>query len=568
MQHDCSSAMDQGPFLEGIGQEILDILYGYVKAESITYSPAEKRAEEYFLNYFRNLPYWQEHPDCVGAYPIPNDPFGRAAAFAMVRGGGENTVVFVHHNDVVTVEDFKLLKPLAFSPDELERELLRLRDTLPPAVQADLDQGSCLFGRGVCDMKGGGSIQMALLRRYSELVRRDPAALPGTLIVLAVPDEENLSAGMRAAVLLLAEFQKKYGLRYQLMINSEPHQRKDPEKGVFSLGSVGKLMPFIYVRGWLSHAGKVFEGFNPLNLMSEIVRRTELNLDLSDVVGAEAAPPPTWLYLRDRKMKYDVSMPLAVAGCFNILTLNQTPDSILRKVRTICEESFDAIIEQMNASYVSFLNTTGRPLSPLPWRTNVTDFAALYQEAEAKYGPAFRQAYEAELNRLQQEFAHSRMTLPECNFALVDFVYNYVDDLSPRVIFGLIPPYYPNVANLFLENLPEHIRNLDQTLNAFTQEEFGQEYVSEYFFTGISDLSYTSLSGSEEILRCLERSMPLFGQMYDIPAAAIEQISMPCINIGPWGKDFHKLTERVLKQDLCERTPKIIQHAVETVLGR
>lgn len=39
-------------------------------------------------------------------------------------------------------------------------------------------------------MKGGGSIQMALLRRYSELVRRLPEALPGNLIVLAVPDEE------------------------------------------------------------------------------------------------------------------------------------------------------------------------------------------------------------------------------------------------------------------------------------------------------------------------------------------------------------------------------------------
>ena len=31
--------------LEGIGEEIKDILYPYVKAESITYSPGEKQAE-------------------------------------------------------------------------------------------------------------------------------------------------------------------------------------------------------------------------------------------------------------------------------------------------------------------------------------------------------------------------------------------------------------------------------------------------------------------------------------------------------------------------------------------
>lgn len=556
------------PILEGIGQEIQEILYGYIKAESITYSPAEKCAEEYFLQYFRKQPYWQAHPDYVGRYPIPDDPFGRAAAFAMVRGEGPDTVVFVHHCDVVTVEDFKLLKPLAFSPDELEQELLRLRDSLPPPVQSDLDGGGYLFGRGVCDMKGGGSIQMALLNRYSQLVQRDPTALPGTLIVLSVPDEENLSAGMRAAVLLLAEFREKYGLRYRLMINSEPHQRKNPEKGVFSLGSVGKLMPFVYVRGSLAHVGKVFEGFNPLNLMSEIVRRTELNLDLSDVVGTEAAPPPTWLYLRDRKIKYDVSMPLAVTGCFSILTLNQTPASILHKVRAICEESFDAIVEQMDASYARFLRTTGQPPKTLPWRTNVVDFAALYQEAESKYGTLFRQEYEAEIKRLEQELAQSRITLLECNFSLVDFVYNYIDDLSPRVVFGLIPPYYPNVANLFLNDLDPAVRTLDRTLSEFTKAAFGQEYASEYFYTGISDLSYTSISDSQEIIRSLERSMPLFGRLYGIPAAAIEQISMPCINIGPWGKDFHKLTERVLKQDLYERTPRIIQYALETIFDR
>lgn len=559
---------DRKLLLDGIAQEIQDILYGYVKAESITYSPEEKAAEQYFLSYFRNQPYWQANPDYVGSYPIPDDPFGRAASFAMVRGAGEDTIVFVHHNDVVTVEDFKLLKPLAFSPDELKQELLRLRDTLPPAVQSDLDDDTYLFGRGVCDMKGGGSIQMAVLNRYAQLVQQDPAALPGTLIVLAVPDEENLSAGMRAAVLLLEEFQQKYGLRYQLMINSEPHQRKDPEKGVFSLGSVGKLMPFVYVRGSLAHVGKVFEGFNPLNLMSEIVRRTELNLNLSDVVGTEAAPPPTWLYLRDRKIKYDVSMPLAVTGCFSILTLNQTPASILHKVRAICEESFDTIIEQMNASYARFLKTTGQPLKSLPWKTNVVDFAALYQEAKDTYGQVFLREYEAELKRLRQELNQSRITLLECNFSLVDFVYNYIDDLSPRIVFGLIPPYYPNVANLFLNDLPAAIRSLNQTLNQFTQTEFGQEYTSEYFYTGISDLSYTSISNSREIIHSLERSMPLFGQIYDIPVSSIERISMPCINIGPWGKDFHKLTERVLKQDLYERTPRIIQRAIDLVLDR
>lgn len=63
--------------------------------------------------------------------------------------------------------------------------------------------------------------------------------------------------------------------------------------------------------------------------MSEIVRRTELNMDFSDVVGGESAPPPTWLYFKDSKKQYDVSMPLSASGCFSILTLNQQPADVM-----------------------------------------------------------------------------------------------------------------------------------------------------------------------------------------------------------------------------------------------
>jgi arginine utilization protein RocB len=43
------------------------------------------------------------------------------------------------------------------------------------------------------------------------------------------------------------------------IINSEPHQRKNKDIGIFPEGSVGKLMPFGYVRGYMTHIGKVFE---------------------------------------------------------------------------------------------------------------------------------------------------------------------------------------------------------------------------------------------------------------------------------------------------------------------
>ncbi len=205
-------------------------------------------------------------------------------------------------------------------------------------------------------------------------------------------------------------------------------------------------MPFVYVRGFLSHAGKVFEGLNPVSVLSEIVTRTETCMDFADVAFGEAAPPPTWLYMKDGKDRYDVSMPLSAQGCFSVLTLKQTPAELLGRVERVCRTSFDAVLARMNEGYA-------------------------------------RQA-------------------------------------------------------------------------------FGQEYATEYFYTGICDLSYINIDDPAAQRASVAEAMPLFGRYYDVPFEAVKAVSMAGINIGPWGKDFHKLTERVSKEDLYARTPRILDAAV------
>ena len=552
----------QKDILKDIGRDIHDLMYGYIGARSFTYTGREKEAERFLMDWFPKVPYFKEHPEYYGTYPIKGDPFDRAVCYGMVRGEGSGTVVFVHHNDVVDIEDFKLLKPYAFSPEKLAEELERTKDSLPEDARRDLEDGTFIFGRGTADMKGGGSVQLALLERYSRLEN-----FRGNVVVIAVPDEENLSAGMRAGVELLAELKEKNGFDYKIMINSEPHQRKDFSEGVFSEGSVGKIMPFVYVRGYLSHIGKVFEGLSPLNIMSEIVRRTELNMDFSDVVGNESAPPPTWLYLRDSKKQYDVSMPLSASGCFSILTLDQTPADVMTEVRRICEDSFRCVLDEMNESYRRFSEVTEPVAGELPWKVNVQDFSELYREAYAGYGERFREEYEKKLQQLSQWLKDGQGNIIESNFELLEFVFDYFDDMQPRIVCGLIPPYYPNVSNLYIKDLDSSVSTLSDELKKYISDRYGQKYTTEYFYTGISDLSYTRIGDGASTLKTLSSSMPLYGDFYHIPVEAIEKISMPCINIGPWGKDFHKLTERVYREDLYERTPAIINRAVSILLG-
>lgn len=195
------------------------------------------------------------------------------------------------------------------------------------------------------------------------------------------------------------------------------------------------------------------------------------------------------------------------------------------------------------------------------------DFSSLCEEAASAYGQTFRDNYEKKVASLSQNMREGTMNLIESNFALVEFVFDYIEDLSPRVVYGLIPPYYPNVSNLYFEQLDGSVKKLADELDDYVWKNYQQHYTKEYFYTGISDLSYTSVRDGAQTLKALETFMPLLGAFYSIPVTEIEKISMPCMNIGPWGKDFHKLTERVCKEDLFQRTPRIINQAVSLLLN-
>lgn len=544
-----------------LSKEIEDIFYSLVKIRTDTNTGYEKNIERFYNDFFKEIEYFKERSDYYGFYAIERDPLERNVFWALVKGKVEDTVILVNHYDVVDVEDFKALKDYAFSPKELEKELQMIKKELSKEAREDLDSGQYIFGRGTADMKAGIAIQLALLKRYSELKN-----LSGNILFLSVPDEENLSAGMRRALELLDELHERFGLKYILTINSEPHQRVKKDTGVISEGSVGKIMPFIYVRGYLSHAGKVFEGFNPVSLLSRIAGKTELNLGLSDFIENEASPPPTWLHFKDSKNHYDVSMPLGAYGYMSLHTLNRDPVKVISDIKRICMEAFTEHIQYMNMEYEKYCFNTNRIYKPLPWQPKVVTYKELYDEAYANHGDAFENSYKHALEEAKSKVSSGQKSMADVNLYLVERIFDFIDDLSPRVVIGLAPPYYPSVSNINLENVDMRIKRISEDIIRFAMEKFQQSYDREYFFMGISDLSYTSIKNGEEIAQNLKGNMPLYGSVYSIPLDKIEKLSMPCINIGPWGKDFHKLTERVLKEDLFYRIPTIINYVLSTLL--
>lgn len=70
----------------------------------------------------------------------------------------------------------------------------------------------------------------------------------------------------------------------------------------------------------------------------------------------------------------------------------------------------------------------------------------------------------------------------------------------------------------------------------------------------------------EESIRYIEENMLMWKDIYYIPLEDIKELSMPVLNLGPWGKDFHKYTERVNIEDLYYRTPLLINKLIKALI--
>lgn len=536
-------------------------LLNYVNTKTHTSTSLENNNVEFFKDWFEKVDYFKNHPQNHGFYKIEGDHLGRKVPWALLKGEGDNTIIMIHHTDTVDTDDYGVNQELAYKPYEITEEYKKGNIDLDELVKKDLDSGKWLFGRGVADMKGGAAIELSLLEKYTK-----DSNFKGNLLLLGVPDEENLSAGMRGAVSLLKELKKKHSLNYILMLNVEPHERDTEEVATIYDGSVGKLMPVVYVRGKLAHVGQVFRGFNPINLLSEIVRKTELNPDFIETVGNTTTPPPTWLYMKDRKEVYDVSLPIAAAGYMSILTLDKPPKEIFDKLEEISNEAFEEVINDMKNSYSKYQEMSGKDLEDLTWKANVKLYGDLYKEAVRDSGEEFTKAIEKLMEEVKSDFNNNELSIIDGAYKIIEKTLEFVKDLSPTVVIALAPPYYPNTNNNMVAEKCTEINKSIESLVNFAKEEWNQDYFVQNYFTGISDLSYAMFEADSENIGYIEENMLMWKDIYYIPLEEIKELSIPVLNVGPWGKDFHKYTERVYMEDLFKRTPILIDRLIKELL--
>jgi arginine utilization protein RocB len=195
----------------------------------------------------------------------------------------------------------------------------------------------------------------------------------------------------------------------------------------------------------------------------------------------------------------------------------------------------------------------------------VYDFADFLASTRKTAPERFEQYYQGALAEISRKLCEGTISHAGATRDLVDALFQFSAVDQPTVIVGLVPPYYPSVSYCDRPDYEAMITKLATRLDHCSRASFNQEYQLEAYFTGISDMSYSSLGamGAMDLEAIIASQMPLYGKSYSIPFVDIEHSAMPCINIGPWGKDFHKMSERILKEDVFERTPTLLLHAID-----
>ncbi|WP_308533535.1 M20/M25/M40 family metallo-hydrolase [uncultured Peptoniphilus sp.] len=542
-------------------EKILDYIKKYMKVVTHTTTEYERNNKKFFEPWFIKMKKESKNPIDYGFFPVHKDALKREIPWLLMRGKSKKTIVFIHHTDTVDVDDYGKLKDIAYDPEKLEEIYKSGEVEIDPRTKADLDAGGWLFGRGGCDMKQGGAMHMALFEEYS--LDED---FPGSILLMGVPDEENSSAGMRSAAYLLEDLYNKYDLDYGLMINSEPHERLEKDTLVVYDGAIGKIMPICLARGKLAHVGQVYSGFNPINIMAEIVRRTELNPIFSEVSGNTTSPAATWLYFKDRKEVYDVSLPIYCGGYMSILPLKRGPKELMNMLREISVNAFDKVIADMEESYAEFKKTSKVLYGEMNYKANVKFYNEVYDEILKSGNPNFLHAMKELEDELIEKIEDNKISRAEAAYRMMEKLLEFYDDRRPLVMWGIAPPYYPSTNNMDLLS-SKQMNELIGRLQKFSKEKLNSDLEVQNYYTGICDLSYGMFTESDEVIDYIKNNMILWGDSYEIPLELIKKHSMNVLNLGAWGKDFHQYTERVLIEDLCDKVPKLIDFTVHDFLG-
>jgi arginine utilization protein RocB len=489
-------------------------------------------------------------------------PDGRHNVIAYVPGKTNNTVVLAGHYDTVKVDNYLEtgLKPdMPFDSDILEK-------------MPGNDPGKYLYGRGCFDMKSGDAVGMHLMDHWT----KHTSEMEGSVIAVFTCDEEDNSWGILNAVDALLclkgespsdsrltkqtqDLTQGRNLNLLGLVNLDYTTARypgDPEYHTFD-GTIGKLLPAVYIRGQESHVGEHFNGFHAATLISRITTAIEGNMDLAD-----KTVPPTTLKLTDNRRSYDVMTERTARAYYNVFTTERTPAEIMEKIKTIIKNQIKDYIGSIKNQYEIYRIRNDFPDTSVNWenQTHLLQYSELKQLAVDQLGD------KKTTDLIQAALIMNNGDNRDKCFAIIETLLSKINLTGPTAVVFYAPPYYPYVR-------PDTgvLGKITRDTTKKFSRQFGINITAETNYPYISDMSYLKLEPEiDKTLTGVTEEMPVFnepnpgknGVIYSLPFDKIKRLNLPMVNVGPYGSGAHQTTERVEKFYSFTVLPQMVDEIV------
>jgi arginine utilization protein RocB len=291
---------------------------------------------------------------------------------------------------------------------------------------------------------------------------------------------------------------------------------------VVALGSIGKQLLTAFVIGKEAHACYPQDGANAAYLGAELLTEFELAPELAETSGSEIAAPPTALHAKDLKSGYNVTTPAQCWLYWNTLQHRRPAADVL-----------DISLMLARRAMARASRKTGRDIPVMS-----------YAELAARVP-------QADMEQIAQQVAVlTDLDLPERAKRMTAAVWKASGLSGPAVVmgFGAIPYPAVSLSDAGLEDV-------------IVKAAASHGLASLRYFPGISDMSFLG-EASGDLSACAANT-PIWGTSFVMPDSA----AYPCINIGPWGRDYHHWLERLHAPYAFDTLPRVLLSVIDAVMN-
>lgn len=535
--------------------EIYTTLLDLCKIPSVSPNvETENRAARYIYDKMASKEYFKKNPEHIKLADIDKNPNTRKLVFGVVKSDPKvkETVVLTGHFDVVEANG--PLKELIFDPVNYTKEIAN--HPLDDDSLKDLNSGDWLFGRGVADMKSGVSAALHYVSRVADAEIKPQV----NVAFLYVPDEENDSRGMLGAMTCLRQLEKDLSLKFIACVNTEPSMAPvgggAPVPSVY-LGSIGKINPFIYVLGKRMHLGEYHKGVSASLIASYLNLNIEGNLALADSTEQMTYLPYGCHIIKNIEQKYGASIVDRMFLLYGYLPVKKYPEQILKELKEIADKSMKQALQRVDEIQYKYLKDTKEILK---YESKIMT----YEELQKMYYDKLGDLAEAKIDKILTS-QDKAMDMRSRALELVTVMVDTLGIQGPCIIIGCMFPCYPFIENRDGNSGDELIKKIAYEIADYAKEKHEIKLSIHEFFEGVSDLSYCGLRGRGKKYLPYIKNVPGWGKLYSWPVSDLEYFDLPVINIGPWGKDIHKFTERVNVEYAVSILPELLQLFVQRI---